>query len=65
MFGPDEEVPPGLEPRMVAYYRKMYLIHADDRTTGLCWVCKRSKCEDYRFASASLITAGQRLPDLL
>lgn len=53
----------GLERRMVAYYREMYQEHAPDQRSGMCPVCKRVGCEDYRFATASLIAAGEPLPE--
>jgi len=62
MSGPHSDPPVGLEPRMLAHYRERYLMHMNDVMTGKCRICRKRTCDDFTFAKASLIAAGEQLP---
>ncbi len=53
----------GLEPRMVAYYRELYINHRANPDTNRCHICNVGRCADFLFARGSLIAAGISLPE--
>jgi hypothetical protein len=52
-----------LAPEEVAYFRQVLLIHANDPKTGICAVCGKASCEDWRAAYDQLAVAGELMAE--
>ena len=54
---PEDHVLTPLSRRLVAYYREVVALHADDPVVGACLVCRVSRCKDWRHATDRLWAA--------
>jgi hypothetical protein len=48
-----------LSARLVDYYRRMLVTHTDDPVHGMCRVCAKRRCADWRYARSQLASAGE------
>ena len=59
MSGPYQGDPLPLSQQLIAYYRQVMTVHANDPRIEVCRICRKRNCDDYRYARACLIAAGE------
>jgi hypothetical protein len=57
--GPHVEELTPLSAQLLAYYRDMVAVHADEPVNDKCAICHVHRCQDWRFARERLMCAGQ------
>lgn len=58
MSDPSVDEPQELSLELVTYYWKMLEQHTNSPISGICLICKVSRCADYRHAWVQLVRAG-------
>lgn len=64
MDGPSASASKPMKDDLVRHYRDTLTAHADEPGLGACPSCRRSRCDEWRWAYEQLVTAG-RLEDLI
>jgi hypothetical protein len=62
MSGPNGGEPRSLSVELAQHYSDLLLVHADDPVLGACPVCLETRCAEWRYTFAQLVSAGEMLP---